>query len=156
MGNTVGHRKALCASFDCCQWQVRRITRTERETARLMDRLAGAQAGTGKLKMKSNAQDLLQIRGGSNSSSFGAALGGATMQFKVKNELHMLLAILFATTDKRGKRLHNWAGRQEGGSEAVQHVAAANVANAALVQHAVAAAVAALGIRLIFWPCNLS
>lgn len=48
MGNKVGHRKALCASFDCCQWQVRRITRTERDrkdrvdrTARLMDRLAG-------------------------------------------------------------------------------------------------------------------
>lgn len=110
MGNTVGHRTALCASFDCCQWQVRRITRTERETARLMDRLAGGQAGTDKLKMKSNAPDLLQLRG---SSSFSAALGGATMQFKVKNELHMA-AILFATTDKRGKRLHNWAGRQEG------------------------------------------
>lgn len=113
MGNKVGHRKALYASFDCCQWQVRRITRTERETARLMDRLAGGQAGTDKLKMKSNAQDLLQLRG-SSSSSFGAALGGATMQFKVKNELHMA-AILFATTDKRGKRLHNWAGRQARG-----------------------------------------
>lgn len=106
--------------------------------------------------MKSNAQDLLQLRGSSSSSSFGAALGGATMQFKVKNELHMA-AILFATTDKRGKRLHNWAGRQEGGSEgAVQHVAAANVANATLVQHAAAAAAVAAGIRLIFWPCNLS
>lgn len=110
MRNKVGHRKALCASFDCCQWQVRRITRTERETARLMDRLAGGQAGTDKLKMKSNAQDLLQLRG---SSSFGAALGGATMQFKVKNELHMA-AILFATTDKHGKRLHDWAGKSEG------------------------------------------
>lgn len=101
--------------------------------------------------MKSNAQDLLQLRG---SSSFGAALGGATMQFKVKNELHMA-AILFATTDKRGKRLYNRAGRQEGSAGAVQHVAAANVANATLVQHAAAAAVAA-GIRLLFWPCNLS
>lgn len=71
------------------------------------------------------------------------------MQFKVKNELHMA-GILSASTDKRGKT----TAREER-SSAVQHVAAANVANATLVQHAAAAAVAA-GIRLIFWPCNLS
>lgn len=78
-------QEEVSASFDCCQWQACRITRTERQldrTARLlMDRHSRQAEGRGeerragradKPKMKSNARDLLQL-------AAWAALGGTTM-----------------------------------------------------------------------------
>lgn len=79
-------QEEVSASFDCCQWQACRITRTERQldrTARLlMDRRSKRAGGRGeqrragradKPKMKSNARDLLQL------AAWAAARGGATM-----------------------------------------------------------------------------